>query len=117
MATFTYKAKTTGGQTVTGVLTAETAQAAMRMLDERSLFPINVAEGGTAARGAITGRKRKLRLRVLTTFYSQLSDLLRAGVPVLRAIDVLSRGPPRCWPRSSKKFTATCRAANRWPRR
>lgn len=91
MATFTYKAKTTGGQTVTGVLTAETAQAALRMLDERSLFPINVAEGGTAARGAITGRKRKLRLRVLTTFYSQLSDLLRAGVPVLRAIDVLSR--------------------------
>ncbi|MGQ9649628.1 MAG: type II secretion system F family protein [Phycisphaerae bacterium] len=91
MATFTYKAKTTGGQTITGVLTAESHQAAMRMLDERSLFPIKVAEGGTAVRATITGRKKKVRLRVLTTFYSQLSDLLRAGVPVLRALDVLSR--------------------------
>jgi len=91
MGTFTYKAKTTGGQTVTGVLTAESQQAAMRMLDERSLFPIKVAEGGTAARATITGRRKKVRLRVLTTFYSQLSDLLRAGVPVLRALDVLSR--------------------------
>lgn len=90
MATFTYKAKTAGGQTVTGVLTAETQQVAMRMLDERSLYPISVAEGG-AARAGITGRKRKVGLRVLTTFYSQLSDLLRAGVPVLRAIEVLSR--------------------------
>lgn len=91
MATFTYKAKTTGGQTVTGVLTAESQQAAFRALDERALFPIQVNEGGKAARIAFTGRRKKLRLRVLSAFYSQLSDLLRAGVPVLRAIDVLAR--------------------------
>lgn len=91
MATFTYKAKTTGGQTVSGVLTAETQQVAMRMLDERSLYPIKVIEGGAEARAGLTGRKKKVRLRVLTAFYSQLADLLRAGVPVLRAIDVLSR--------------------------
>jgi type II secretory pathway component PulF len=91
MASYSYKAKTIGGQTVTGVLTAETQQAAMRMLDERSLYPIKVSEGGAVDRAGITGRKRKLRLRVLTNFYSQLSDLLKAGVPVLRAIDVLSR--------------------------
>jgi len=91
MATFTYKAKTTGGQTVTGVLTAESQQVAMRLLDERALYPIAVTEGGAVGRAGITGRKKKVRLRVLTTFYSQLADLLRAGVPVLRAIDVLSR--------------------------
>ncbi len=91
MASYSYKAKTMGGQTVSGVLTAESQQAAIRMLDERSLYPIKVSEGGAVDRAGITGRKKKLRLRVLTTFYSQLSDLLRAGVPVLRAIDVLSR--------------------------
>jgi type II secretory pathway component PulF len=91
MATFSYKAKTTGGQTVTGVLTAETQQAAMRILDERSLFPITVTEGGAVAHAGITGRKKKLSLRVLTTFYSQVADLLKAGVPVLRALDVLAR--------------------------
>lgn len=91
MATFTYTAKTTAGQTVNGVLTAESRQAAMRTLDERSLFPIVVNEGGKADRPTLTGRRKKVKLKVLTTFYSQLADLLRAGVPVLRSLDVLAR--------------------------
>lgn len=91
MATFTYKAKTSGGQTITGVLTAESHQAALRTLDEKALFPILVSEGGQAAKTVLPGRRKKLKLRVLTNFYSQLADLLRAGVPVLRALDVLGR--------------------------
>ncbi|GMU24086.1 MAG: pilus assembly protein PilC [Phycisphaerae bacterium] len=91
MATYTYKAKTRSGQTVTGVLTAENHQAALRTLDDRSLFPILVNEGSQASKATISGRKRKVRLKKLATFYSQLADLLRAGVPVLRALDVLSR--------------------------
>lgn len=91
MATFTYKAKTSNGQVVTGVLTAESHQAALRTLDDRALFPLQVNEGGTAGKTAITGRTKRLKLKVLSIFYSQLADLLRAGVPVLRAIDVLSR--------------------------
>ncbi|MBI4579563.1 MAG: type II secretion system F family protein [Planctomycetes bacterium] len=91
MATFTYRAKTTGGQTVSGVLTAESRQAALRTLDDRALFPILVNEGGKADRPTFTGRRKRIKLKTLTTFYSQLSDLLRAGVPVLRSIDVLAR--------------------------
>ena len=91
MATFTYKAKTRTGQTVTGVLTAESQQAAYRTLDEKALFPISVTEGGAAQSRVLPGRKKKVKLRVLVTLYSQLADLLRAGVPVLRALDVLSR--------------------------
>src|SRR5947207_2640784 len=91
MATFTYKAKTSNGQTISGVLTAESQQAALRTLDEKALFPILVSEGGQAAKTVLPGRKRRLKLRILTSFYSQLSDLLRAGVPVLRSIDVLAK--------------------------
>jgi len=91
MATFSYKAKTNAGQTVDGVLTADSQQAALRILDDRALFPISVTEGSQASKAALTGRKKKLKLKVLTSFYSQLADLLRAGVPVLRSIDVLSR--------------------------
>jgi len=90
----------------------------MRMLDERLLFPINVAEGGRGCRGAITGRKKKVGLRVLTTFYSQLADLLKAGVPVLRALDVLSRqGAHPLLAEILKRSTQTYRAASRWPKR
>jgi general secretion pathway protein F/type IV pilus assembly protein PilC len=91
MATYTYKAKSATGQTVNGVLTAESRQAAIRMLDDRSLFPIDVNEGGKADRPTLTGRHKKVKLKALTTFYSQLADLLRAGVPVLRSIDVLAK--------------------------
>jgi len=91
MATFSYRAKTTAGQTVTGVLTAESRQAALRTLDDRSLFPVEVNEGGKADRPTITGGRKRVKLKTLTTFYSQLSDLLRAGVPVLRSLDVLAR--------------------------
>jgi len=91
MATFNYKAKTHTGQVVSGVLTAESQQVALRMLDDRALFPIMVVEGGEATKATITGRRKKVRLKILTTFYSQLADLLKAGVPVLRSLEVLSR--------------------------
>ncbi len=91
MATYTYKAKTNTGETITGVLTAESQQAVMRMLDDRALFPVTVTEGSQAARVALTGGRKRLKLRTVATLYSQLADLLRAGVPVLRSLDVLAR--------------------------
>jgi len=91
MPTFSYKAISTEGRTVTGALQAETQALALRMLDEQSLFPVEVVEGGGAAISSISGRKRKVKLRHQTAFYSQLADLLRAGVPLLRSLDVLGR--------------------------
>jgi len=91
MATYTYRAKTNSGETITGVLTAESQQAVLRMLDDGALFPISVTEGSQTARAVLTGGRKRLKLRVVATLYSQLADLLRAGVPVLRALDVLAR--------------------------
>jgi type II secretory pathway component PulF len=91
MPTYTYEARSVDGKTVSGVLTAENQQAALRALDERALFPVQVVEGGQAGKALLPGHKRKLRIRVVATFYSQFADLLRAGVPVLRALDVLAR--------------------------
>lgn len=59
----------------------------MRLLAERSLFPVNVAEASGATSG---GGGRKIKLRHLTTYYQQMADLLRAGVPMMRALEVLS---------------------------
>src|SRR5262245_9964256 len=78
------------GQTIRGVLTADSQQAALRSLDEQALFPMEVAEGGEATK-ALMGGKKKVRPGVVAVTYSQLADLLRAGVPALRALDVLCR--------------------------
>lgn len=88
MPTYAYTAIEHGGKQVSGSLTAENAQVAARMLEEQSLFPLAVDE--SAARSALTGRGKRIKLRHLTTFYQQLADLLRAGVPMLRSLDVLA---------------------------
>ncbi|MBU0717439.1 MAG: type II secretion system F family protein [Planctomycetes bacterium] len=90
MPSFTYKAVNEGGAAVTGVLTAENYQVALRMLDEQALYPVKVSEGIEASKSPL-GRSRRVKTHHLTTFYSQLADLLSAGVPLLRSLDVLSR--------------------------
>jgi len=76
---------------VAGVLTAENYQVALRHLQEQSLFPILVKEGTEAAGASPFKRRRRVKSAHLTTFYSQLADLLKAGVPMLRSLDVLSK--------------------------
>ncbi len=90
MPSFTYKAVAEGGKQVSGVLTAENYNVALRMLDEQSLFPIKVNEGVEQSARTITGQRR-IKASQLTIFYSQLADLLKAGVPMLRSLDVLSK--------------------------
>jgi general secretion pathway protein F/type IV pilus assembly protein PilC len=91
MPIFSYKARTAEGQMVDGSVTADNEMAALRALDERALFPVEVSEGGAAGRSAISGKRKKVRQRQLAEMYGQLGDLLRAGVPVLRSLDVLCR--------------------------
>lgn len=88
MPSFTYTARNAEGNTVTGVLAADSQQQALRSLDEQALFPIDIREGGKASR-SVGGGKKKVRSTVVSVFYSQFSDLLRAGVPALRSLDVL----------------------------
>lgn len=91
MPTFTYKAVDHSGRPINGTLVADTQAAALSQLNDRSLFPVEVQEGGEARRGLVTRTRRRVKLRHITVFYSQLADLLKAGVPVLRALDVLAR--------------------------
>ena len=90
MPSFSYKALSDEGQHVSGILTAENYQVALRQLQEQSLFPINVKEGVEQTALSL-GQARKVKTAHLTTFYSQLGDLLKAGVPMLRSLDVLSK--------------------------
>ncbi|MFP4052342.1 MAG: type II secretion system F family protein [Phycisphaerae bacterium] len=88
MATFQYIAKTTGGEEVSGAIQADNEAAVVRSLRERSLFPVQVQEQSAKASALRGGR---VRVRHLATLYGQLADLLRAGVPLVRALETLSR--------------------------
>jgi general secretion pathway protein F len=94
MPTFSYTARNAQGHQISGVLTAENQQAALRTLDDRHLFPIEIREGGQASRSLVPGRRKRVKMSVVGQTYGQMADLLRAGVPLLRSLDVLSKATP-----------------------
>jgi general secretion pathway protein F len=97
MPQFQYSALSEAGEIVTGVLDAPSAEAVIASLHERALLPIDATErkaGGGAAslleRLGLRGPAAKLPLRDLALFSQQLARLLKAGLPLDRALDILS---------------------------
>ena len=90
MPDFQYTARETSGQQTTGVLTASSKQDALNVLATQSLFPIRIdlAES-TKSEQKYVGKR--VSPRHLCVFYTQLSDLLRSGVPLFRSLDLLSK--------------------------
>lgn len=84
---FQYSARTEAGEKVTGTLEAESEAAALRVLEDKRLFPISVLGGATASREK--QRRTKVRSRDVGVMYGQLADLIGSGVPLLRALDSL----------------------------
>ena len=87
MPDFAYIARDGAGRKVSGTLSATGAQDALAQLDRLSLFPLRVEAERSA--GSVGGRRIKAAL--LATLYAQLADLLRSGVPLLRALEVLRK--------------------------
>lgn len=90
MPDFKYIAREFSGKQVNGVLTAQTEREAVGMLSAQQLFPIQVLPAETV-KARQNRQARRVPASKLATFYSQLADLLRAGVPLLRSLDLLQR--------------------------
>ena len=91
MPTFTYIARDITGKQVTGTLEAGGERDVASILSERSLFPVQVKESASASSGLslLPGGRKKVNGQTISVFYSQLASLLRAGVPMVRALNVL----------------------------
>jgi general secretion pathway protein F/type IV pilus assembly protein PilC len=86
MPKFRYIALNADGRQVSGQLEAEGEAAAVRMLSERQLFPVNIASAD-----ASRSKRRRVSGRDIGMMYGQLADLIGSGVPMLRALDSLIR--------------------------
>jgi general secretion pathway protein F/type IV pilus assembly protein PilC len=90
MPDFSYTALASSGTKSTGTVTAGSEREAAALLDAKGLFPISIAlaagsDGGKFSLfGGVSGRQ-------LATMYGQLADLLGAGVPLLRSLELLER--------------------------
>ena len=91
MPDFTYEAMAGTGARTAGTLTAGSEREAMAILDSRGLFPLRVqaaAVQSTLSAGVGGGR---VKTSVMAVFFGQLADLLRAGVPLLRCMEILQK--------------------------
>lgn len=88
MPEYSYEAVAGSGQRSQGTLTAGSEHEVMTMLDARGLFPVRIQT--VRKRGMSKGGKR-IRAYHLSTFYSQMADLLNSGVPLLRSLEIVER--------------------------
>lgn len=85
MAEFHYTARPLSGVDVQGTITAASRQDVIQTLAGQALFPLRVDE--VAPRAVVA---RKVAARLLAPVYSQLADLLHAGVSLLKALEIIA---------------------------
>ena len=86
MADFTYIARDSSGQRVTGSMSAATERDVINMLTGKSLFPVSVEAAkqnvSLSFGNTVSGQK-------IAVFYEQLASLLKNGVPLIRSLTIL----------------------------
>lgn len=96
MEEFSYTAVDAEGKRQRGRLLAESSQEAVRLLHERRLQVITIAEGAAAPAGAVrTARRTGGRARssdAVAMLVNELATLLEAGVPLAEAVATLATG-------------------------
>ncbi len=90
MAIYYYRAKTDPKNVVEGEVEASTKEAALKKIEEMGYFPVKVEE--RIHRGEFPSRflLKRASLSTIIVFTKQLAILIKSGVPVLRALEIVS---------------------------
>jgi general secretion pathway protein F/type IV pilus assembly protein PilC len=89
MPDYIFDAMANSGLRSSGTLNAASEREAQSILDARGLFPLRIELAKKSA--ALAASTRRVGSRAMATFYGQLADLLRAGVPLLRSLELLMK--------------------------
>jgi len=91
MALFVYQAYSKDGKKITGTIDAPSLQLAKEQLSKQGIYPISLAPG--TPESAIPWYKRLFTKRITAKekilFTKQLAVLLKSGVPLLQALELL----------------------------
>lgn len=87
MPDFAYVARDMSGHRKTGVLTANSQHDVLSQLDSMALMPVEI----TVAKDVGSLRNKRVSGQVMANTYNALAALLRSGVPLLRALTVISQ--------------------------
>jgi len=86
MPSYRYIVRNQLGTKIEGQIDVATEAEAAASLTSAGLFPLEIKP---VLQQAVTGKVRRVGGQLLASFYSQLADLLKSGVPLLRALKIL----------------------------
>ena len=86
MPEFAYVARDMSGNKKSGILTANSQHDVLVQLDGMALLPVEIK----VAKDAKSIRGKRIGGQIMANAYNQLAALLRSGVPLLRALTVMS---------------------------
>lgn len=89
MPTFAYQATNALGKTVKGSLNAVDKNTALSLMSKQGLKPLSIEIESTVKKGTIGFLKPKVKITDLVLFTRQLSTMVSAGVPLLRALTTM----------------------------
>src|SRR5688572_12312903 len=92
MARFQYQALSASGEVVAGEIDGPDVNTVIARLNEQALLPIRASEKRESAGGfeLSFGRRNTFRQGDLPLFVQQLTRLLKASLPLDRALDILT---------------------------
>jgi type IV pilus assembly protein PilC len=91
MQTFSYKAIMQDGKEKKGTVAAEDQQDAARKIKDNGLIPLEISTQNLLEKDLkFPGMKKKVSTRDLSVFCRQFSSILKAGVSVINALEMLS---------------------------
>lgn len=89
MNRYTYKAKDSAGQVVTGTVEASNINLAARLVREKGLVVINLVPQRTSPLAFISKLRGRITLSMIASFTRQLATMINAGLPVTEALLIL----------------------------
>jgi len=87
MGIYQYIAKDKAGQTVTGIMEANSEQEAVSLLHNKELLVISLKE---TKKKIISIRRKKVKLDELVVFSRQLATMIDAGIPLVQSLGILA---------------------------
>ena len=97
MPTYKYEAKTFSGKVSRGILVGDNEVDIRHQLRGKKLIPIKVELGhgktSTSKKKTLKIRVGRVRMKDLQIFTRQFSVLIASGIPLVQALDVLSKSP------------------------
>lgn len=91
METFSYKAVDASGKDVKGTVDAESRDEAVRKIKEQGFLPVSVGKQGALDKDVNISfiGKKKIPARDMSVFCRQFASILKAGVSVINALEML----------------------------